>query len=313
MPSIARRSGSLSGGGFGRRLFGPRPPGPRFFLAIGHALEAVQPPCGHCSPTPGSPCSFKCHQARLSQVAGPCSRGSSTAVRGLLRGVRERLRGVLRGVDQYRHRHNHFISNALYRIAGRCVACGVHRGRGVVRLTDRPVPVWARGGEGCVEFEPFRWFPGGVAATPGAWPSMSPGTWPKTWRRAWTGSASAAAWQGQSRPGSGAGPRNSPSTSCQNACQVCRSGSGKFATLPSFRKNPRAGAIPRGGCRRGKEWGGEVAALPPPQTTPLQGRQVRQACPRPFPHRRFPFGECPPRCRPACPWAWGRREKWQRF
>jgi hypothetical protein len=23
--------------------------------------------------------------------------------------------------------------------------------------------VWVRGGEGCVEFEPFRWFPGGVA------------------------------------------------------------------------------------------------------------------------------------------------------
>jgi hypothetical protein len=52
-PSIARRSGSLSGGGFGRRPFGPRPPGSRFFLAIGHALEAVRPPCGHCSRTLG--------------------------------------------------------------------------------------------------------------------------------------------------------------------------------------------------------------------------------------------------------------------
>src|SRR5439155_682220 len=33
----------LSGGGFGRRLFGPLPPGSRFFLAIGHPLAAVQP------------------------------------------------------------------------------------------------------------------------------------------------------------------------------------------------------------------------------------------------------------------------------
>src|SRR5262249_34789581 len=54
IPSIARRSGSLSGGGFCRRLFGPRPPGSRFFLAIGHTLEDVQAPCAHCSRTPGS-------------------------------------------------------------------------------------------------------------------------------------------------------------------------------------------------------------------------------------------------------------------
>ena len=31
-------------------------------------------------------------------------------------------------------------------------------------MTGRKVvEVWVRGKEGCVEFEPFRWFPGGVA------------------------------------------------------------------------------------------------------------------------------------------------------
>jgi hypothetical protein len=33
---------------------------------------------------------------------------------------------------------------------------GLNTGRKLLR-------VWVRGGEGCVEFEPFRWFPGGVA------------------------------------------------------------------------------------------------------------------------------------------------------
>jgi hypothetical protein len=33
---------------------------------------------------------------------------------------------------------------------------GLKTGRKLVR-------VWVRGGEGCVEFEPFRWFPGGMA------------------------------------------------------------------------------------------------------------------------------------------------------
>jgi hypothetical protein len=36
------------------------------------------------------------------------------------------------------------------------VLVGLKTGRKLLR-------VWVRGGEGCVEFEPFRWFPGGVA------------------------------------------------------------------------------------------------------------------------------------------------------
>jgi hypothetical protein len=46
-------------------------------------------------------------------------------------------------------------------------------------------------------------------------------------------------------------------------------------------------ATPRGGCRRGKAWGGKAAALPHRPNNAFAGRQVRRACLRQFPHRRF--------------------------
>ena len=49
--------------------------------------------------------------------------------------------------------------------------------------------MWVEGKAACVEFEPFRWFPGGVARIRRGLAVDVAGYWPKTWRRAWTGSA----------------------------------------------------------------------------------------------------------------------------
>jgi hypothetical protein len=96
--------------------------------------------------------------------------------------------------------------------------------------------------------------------------------------------------RGLSCPGSGTGPRKSPSTFCQHTCHVCRSASGRLATLPALQfirtgsggpEIVRVGAIPRGGCLRGKGWGGKAAPGPPPE--PKQrlcpgGRCAVRAC-----------------------------------
>jgi hypothetical protein len=50
------------------------------------------------------------------------------------------------------------------------------------------------------------------------------------------------------------------------------------------------GAAPQSGLRRGKEYEAKKRPSTPSHTTPLHGRQVRCACLRQFPQRRFPEG-----------------------
>jgi len=38
-----------------------------------------------------------------------------------------------------------------------------------LKIGRKVVDVWVQGKEGCVEIEPFRWFPGGVARIHRAW------------------------------------------------------------------------------------------------------------------------------------------------
>src|SRR5262245_40826146 len=60
------------------------------------------------------------------------------------------------GCKGYRHPRGKKMTNAVAVHEAGHVLVGLKTGRKLLR-------VWVRGGEGCVDFEAFRWFPGGVA------------------------------------------------------------------------------------------------------------------------------------------------------